>query len=118
MMKKSRNNNKHLFRKHLQHLSIPKTHKIPENISTSIVDAVRAIRMISVAGLQPHTFKTWADKMMNCLSLMPANNLRVIFDNYSYEYNASSKQIDASQMERVINRLNQDLPPTKEWNEF
>ena len=114
-MKKSRNNNKHLFRKHL---SIPKTHKIPENISTSIVDAVRAIRMISVAGLQPHTFKTWADKMMNCLSLMPANNLRVIFDNYSYEYNASSKQIDASQMERVINRLNQDLSPTKEWNEF
>ena len=56
--------------------------------------------------------------MMNCLSLMPANNLRVISDNYSYEYNASSKQIDASQMERVINRLNQDLPPTKEWNEF
>ena len=117
-MKKSRNNNKHLFRNHLQHLSIPKTHKIPENISTSIVDAVRAIRMISVAGLQPHTFKIWTDKMMNCLSLMPANNLRVIFDNYSYEYNASSKQIDASQMERVINRLNQDLPPTKEWNEF
>ena len=117
-MKKSCNNNKHLFRNHLQHLSIPKTHKIPENISTSKVDAVRAIRMISVAGLQPHTFKTWADKMMNCLSLMPANNLRVIFDNYSYEYNASSKQIDASQMERVINRLNQDLPPTKEWNEF
>ena len=117
-MKKSRNNNKHLFRNHLQHLSIPKTHKIPENMSTSIVDAVCAIRMISVAGLKPHTFKSWADKMMNCLSLIPANNLRVIFDNYSYEYSVPSKQRDASQMERVINCLNQDLPPTKEWNEF
>ena len=113
-MKKSCNNNKHLFRNHLQHLSIPKTHKIPENISTSIVDAVCAIRMISVAGLKPHTFKSWADKMMNCLSLMPANNLRVFLNNYSYEYSLPSKQRDASQMERVINRLNQDLPPTKE----
>ena len=31
---KSRNNNKHLFRNHLQNLSpIPKTHKVPGNIS-------------------------------------------------------------------------------------
>ena len=35
----SRNNNKYLFQNHLQNLSpIPKTHKIPGNASTSIVD--------------------------------------------------------------------------------
>ena len=39
--KKSCNNNKHLFRNHLQNLSpIPKTHKVPDNISTSIVDGM------------------------------------------------------------------------------
>ena len=49
---KSHNNNKHVFRNHLQNLfPIPKRHKVLDNISTSIVDAVRAIRMISVAGL-------------------------------------------------------------------
>ena len=97
---------------------IPKTHKVPNNISTSIVDAMRAIRMISVAGLKPHTFKSWADEIMNYLSSMRGNNLHVIFYNYSYEYSVPSKQRDASQMERVINILNQDLPPTKERNEF
>ena len=29
-----------------------------------------------------------------------------------------SKQRDVTQMERVINSLNQDLPSTKEWNEL
>ena len=42
----------------------------------------------------------------------------VIFNNYSYEFSVSFKKRDASQMERVINSLNQDLPPTKEWNKF
>ena len=69
---KSRNNNKHLFRNHLQNLSpIPETHNVPDNISTSIVDAMRAIRMISVAGLKLRTFKSWADEIMNYLSSMP-----------------------------------------------
>ena len=74
---------------------------------------MRAIRMISVAGLKRHTFKSWADEIMNYLSSMRGNNLHVIFYNYSYEYSVPSKQRDASQMERVINILNQDLPPTK-----
>ena len=113
------NINKHLFRNHLQNLSsIPKTDKVPDNISTSIVNAMRATRMISVAGLKLHNVKTWADEIMIYLSLMPGNNLHVIFDSYSYEYSVSSKQRNATQMERIINSLNQDLPPTKEWNEF
>ena len=89
-----------------------------DNISTSIADAMRAIRMISVAGLKPRTFKSWTDETMNYLSLKPGNNLHVIFDNYNYEYSVPSKQRDVSQMERVIKSLNQDVPPTKEWNEF
>ena len=116
---KSRNSNKRLFENHLQNLSpIPKTHKIQDNISTSIVDAMRAIRMISVADLKPHTFKSRVDEIINYLSLMAGNNLHVIFDNYSYEYSVPSKHREASQMERVINSLNQDLSTTKEWNEF
>ena len=89
---KSRKNNKHLFQNHLQNLSpIPKTHKIPDNISTSIVDAMRAIRMISVADSKPQTFKSWADEIMNYLGSMPGNNLNVIFDNCSYEFSVPSK---------------------------
>ena len=106
--KKSCNNNKYLFQNHLQNLSpIPKTHKVPDNISTSIVDAMRAIRMVSVARLKSHTFKSWADEIMSYLSSVPGNNSHVIFDNYSYEYSVPSKQRDTSQMGRVINSLNQ-----------
>ena len=49
---------------------------------------------------------------------MPANNLHVIFDNNSYEYSVPSKQRDVTQMEKVINSLNQDLPSAKERNGF
>ena len=53
---------------------------------------------------------------MNYLSSMPGNNLHVIFDNYSNAYNVLSKQREVSHLDRVLNSLNQDLPPTKEWN--
>ena len=67
---KSRNSNKHLFRNHLQNWSpVPKTHKTPENITTSIVDAMRVVRMISVAGLKPRTFRSWANNIMSYLSI-------------------------------------------------
>ena len=79
---------------------------------------MHAIRILSVATLKSRTVKLWADEIMNYFSSMPANNSHVIFDNYSYEYSVPSKQRDVTQMERVINSLNQDLPSTKEWNEF
>ena len=116
---KSRNNNKHLFRNYLENLSPnPKIPKVPDYIFTSVIDAMCAIRLISVAGLKPHTFKSWADEIMNCLSSMPGNNLNVIFNNYRYEYSVSSNQRDFNQMESVIDSLNQDLPPRKELNQF
>ena len=50
-------NNKHLLGSHSQNLSpIFKTHKVPDNISTSIVDVMRAITMISVADLKCTSF--------------------------------------------------------------
>ena len=116
---KSRKNNKHLFRGRLQKLStIPKTHKAPENISTSIVDAIHAIIMISVAGLKLRTLKSWADEIMNYLSWMPGNNLHVIFDYYCYEYSVPSKQRDVSQMARVVNSLNRVFLPQKNEMNF
>ena len=79
---KSGNNNKHLFRNNLPILfPIPKTHKVPDNISTLIVYVMNAVRMISVADLKPRTFKSWADAIMNYVSLMSGNNLHAIFDN-------------------------------------
>ena len=65
-----------------------------------------------------HKFQSWGDEVMNHLSSMPGNNLDVIFDNYSYKDSVPSKERDFSQMERVINSLNQDPSPIKEWNEF
>ena len=67
---------------------------------------MRTIRMISLAGLKPRTFKSLADAIMNYLSSMPGNNIQVIFHYYSYEYSVPSKQRDFSQMEKVINSLN------------
>ena len=76
------------------------------------------LEWISIAGLKPPTFKSWTDQITSYLSSIPGDNLHVIFDNYGYEYSVPSKQRDISQMERLINSLDQDLPPTKEWNEF
>ena len=58
--------------------------------------------MISVAGLKPHTLKSWADEIMNYFSLMPGNKLHVIFDNYSYEYSVPSQERDLSQMSLTV----------------
>ena len=44
---KSCNKEKHLFQNHLQNLSaVPKTRKIPDNISTSVVFGMHTVRMI------------------------------------------------------------------------
>lgn len=115
----SRKLNKHLFRNHLQNLCpIPKMHKAPESISMSIVDAMRVVRMIPIAGLKPRIFKSWADSVMSHFSSFSGRHLHIIFDDYGYVYNIPSKQRAVSQVERVMNSLNQDLPPTKEWDEF
>ena len=115
----SRASQKHLLRNNLQNMCpIPKSSHKPENISTSIVDAMRVVNMISIAGLKPRIFRSWADAIMEHLKSYSGNNLHVLFDNYDYEHNIPSKQRSVSQVERVISSLEQELPPTKEWGEF
>ena len=116
---KSRGNNKSIFRNYLQSVSpAPKVQKPPDNISSLIVDAMTVVRLISIAGLKPRIFKSWADRIISYLSAILGKNLHIILDNYVYEYNVPTKQRNVSQMERCFNSLDQDLPPAKEWNEF
>ena len=62
---KSRANRKHVFRNNLQDISpVPRTCKIPNNISTTIIDVMRVLRMIPIAGIKHRTFKSWADAIM------------------------------------------------------
>ena len=42
----------------------------------------------------------------------------MIFENYKYEYDVPRKQRDPSQLKRVINNLDQELPSATEWEEF
>ena len=78
---------------------------------------MKVVRLISIANLKPRTFKSWANRIVSFLSAIPGKNLRIIFDNYGYEYSAPTKQRNVSQMERCISSLDQDLSTTKEWNE-
>ena len=112
-------NNKSLFWNYLQSVSpSPKVQKPLDNMSRSVVDAMRVLRLISIAGSKPRTFMSLADWIISYLSAIPGKNLHIIFYNYGYEYSVPTKQRNFSQMERCINSLEHDLPPTKEWNEF
>ena len=42
---------------------------------------MHAVGMISFTVLEFHLFKSWAEKIMNYLSLVPGNNLQVISSN-------------------------------------
>ena len=63
-----------------------------DNISSSIVDAMRIVRLISAVGLKPWTFKPWADRTISYLSAIPGKNLHIIFDNYVYEFSVPTKR--------------------------
>ena len=113
---RSRGNNKSLFRNYLQSVSpAPKVQKISD-MSSSIVDLTRVVRLISIAGIKkPRTFKVMGNKVLKCNH---GKNLHIIFDKYGYEYSVPTKQGNVNQMERCINSLDQDLPPIMEWSEF
>ena len=53
----------------------------PVNISSSMVHAMRVVRLISIAGLKPRTFKSWANRVISYLNAIPGKYLH-IFDNY------------------------------------
>ena len=115
---KSRESNKYLLRNYLQNICpVPKKYTLPDT-SASIVDAMRVVRMIGIGNLKPHTYRSWANQIKGYLDSLPGNSLHVIFDDYSYEHSVPSKQRNVTHIERVINSLDQDLPPLKEWNDF
>ena len=101
---RSHGNNKSLFRNYLQGVSpAPNVQKPPDNISSSNVELVRVVELISVSGLKPRTFKSWADLIIRYISAIPGKNVHIIFDNYGYEYSVPTKRGNVSQMERYIN---------------
>ena len=115
----SRENRKSVFRNHIQSMSpIEPTSDIPPNIKTVIVDAMRIVQMVSVAGLAKRTFRCWTERFVKQLSPLPGENLHVLFDNYNYLYDIPCKNRGTSNSERAINDLDQELPPTSEWPEF
>ena len=115
---KSRESNKYLLWNYLQNICpVPKKYSLPD-ASASIVDAMRVVRMIRIGNLKPHTYRSWANQIKGYLDSLPGNSLHVIFDDYSYEHSVPSKQRNVTHIERVINSLDQDLPPLKEWNDF
>ena len=55
-------NNKSYFWNYLQSVSpSPKVQKPLDNMSRSVVDAMRVLRLISIAGSKPRTFMSLAD---------------------------------------------------------
>ena len=66
-------------------------------MSSLIADAMRVVRLISIAGLKPRTFKSWADQIISYLSAIPGKKLHIILDNYGYEYSVPVKQRNVSQ---------------------
>ena len=74
--------------------------------------------MISTAGLKPRVIRTWADRIIQYLKSLPGDVLHFVLDDYAYEYSIPSKQRASSEVERIINSINQEIPPTKEWDNF
>ena len=78
---RSRGNSESLFPENHQLIFQARWLMLPVNISSSMVDEMRVIRLISIAGLKPRTFKSWADRVISYLKAIPGKYLH-IFDNY------------------------------------
>ena len=79
----SRNPNKSLFRNNLLRNN-PKVaaKKVPNDISSCVVDGGRLIRIIGISDLTEKTFLSWAKNVCNYLRSLPGNTVHVVFDNY------------------------------------
>ena len=91
---------------------------MPNDIHTSIVDAMRIVRLIPITDVKPRTFRCWAINVLNYLNSLPGTIIHIVFDNYQYEYETPSKNRDSSESERIICDLDQELPITSEWKSF
>ena len=89
-------------------------------IPTSIVDAMRVVRMISIKNVSPPIFLSWAKNAFSYIHGLPGDNLHFVFDNYSLPEDpikVLSKGRPDRGYERKTSSLNQALPKL-EWPDF
>ena len=89
-------------------------------IQTSIVDAMRAVRMISIKNVNTPIFLLWAKNVFSYINGFPGDNLHFAFDNYSLPEDLikvlSKGRVDRG-YERKISSLNQAQPKLDEWQD-
>ena len=115
-------NRKSFFRNKLQSLSPVAPIKSPPTcITTSVVDALRVVRIIAIKDTNPPLFVTWAGKAFAYTEHFSGSSIDILFHNYNWEDDTflnPSKGRLTSQTERNICSLNQVLPNPSEWLEF
>ena len=75
-----RSNSKTVFRNYLQCLCQVKSSSDPSTaFQTSIVDAMRVVRMISIKNTNPTIFLSWAKNIFSYIHGLPGDNLQVTF---------------------------------------
>ena len=93
----------------------------PNDITVSIVDAMRLVRMISIKNMNPPTFLSWAKEIYSYIETLPGKIVHIVFDNYATSDDSSisfSKGRTDSGIVRNISSLNQVLPQSNEWENF
>ena len=118
----SRSLSKSLFINNLQLLSpVPSSSSAPINIDCCIVDAMRVVRMVTINGLKPFTFRSWVRRIVDYLKSLPGTSLHIVLDDYRQPEDSTlylSKGRPDKGRERRITQLDQQLPQLKEWNDF
>ena len=119
---KSRTCSKAVFRNYLQRLNPVKPIKDGLNISCTVVDAMRIVRIIPITGLKPPTFQTWLNKVLDHIMKLPGNVIHIVFDVYSPlpDLTRPSKTRNSfAGQRRYLSDLSQQLPPSKNaWVDF
>ena len=115
-------NSKSLLRNYLQLLCpVKPSNTAPVTIRTSVVDAMRVVRMIPVQDVDPPTFLSWAKNVFSYIHGLPGDVLHIVFDIYSPIHDPtkviSKGRVDRG-FERKILSLNQTLPNVDEWQGF
>ena len=76
---------KSLFRNKLQSLCpIKPLCNTPIDISLSVVDGMRLVRMIPIRGCEPPTFLTSPKEVFSYIEKLPGTSIHIVFDNYAY----------------------------------
>lgn len=93
----------------------------PKCITTSIVDAVRVVRIIKIKDANPLLFSTWARKVFLYIERLPVSTIHIVFGNYNCEddtfLNPSKGRLTSSAKRRICS-LNLVLLNHSEWSEF